>query len=80
MLVITRKTDEGLMIGDNIRITVSEIGKDRVKLGIDAPDNVKIIRNELYETEKTNMQAANARLPMEMLTRIINGSDADDIK
>lgn len=80
MLVITRKTDEGLMIGDNIRITVSEIGKDRVKLGIDAPDDVKIIRNELYETERANMQAANARLPMEMLTRIINGSDADDNK
>lgn len=80
MLIITRKTDEGLMIGDNIRITVSEISKDRVKLGIDAPDNVKIIRNELYETEKANMQAASVKLPVEMLTRIINGSDADDNK
>lgn len=80
MLVITRKTDEGLMIGDNIRITVSEIGKDRVKLGIEAPDTVKIIRNELYETERINMQAASARLPMEMITEIINSSGADDNK
>lgn len=80
MLIITRKTDEGLMIGENIKITVSEISKDRVKLGIDAPDNVKIIRNELYETEKANMQAASVKLPVEMLTRIINGSNADDNK
>lgn len=81
MLVITRKTDEGLMIGDNIKITVSEISKDRVKLGIEAPGDVKIIRNELYETEKTNKQAASTKLPMEILTKIINGSqNADDNK
>ena len=37
MLVVTRKTDESLTISDNIEITVLEIGKDRVKIGISAP-------------------------------------------
>lgn len=58
MLVITRKKDEGFFVGENIKITVVEISKDRVKIGIDAPNNVKIVRNELYDTERFNMQAA----------------------
>ena len=45
MLVVTRKADESLSIADNIEITVLEISKDRVKLGIAAPKDVKIIRS-----------------------------------
>ncbi len=75
MLVITRKTGEGLVIGGNIKITVAEIAGDRVKLGIEAPENVKIIRNELYYTEKFNVQAASNKLPAELVSRIVNGSD-----
>lgn len=78
MLVITRKTDEGLVIGDNIRITVAEIGKDRVKLGIEAPGNIKIIRNELYYTEKFNVQAAMRRLPADLVSRIVNGENSEE--
>lgn len=74
MLVITRKPEEGLIIGDNIRITVVEAGKDRVKLGIDAPADVKIIRNELYYTEKLNVQAGMRKLPLDMVTKLVNVS------
>ncbi len=49
MLVVTRKTDESLTISDNIEITVLEIAKDRVKIGISAPKDVKIIRTDLKD-------------------------------
>ncbi len=58
MLVLTRKKNEGFVIGDNIKITVVDVSRDRVKIGIDAPADIKIIRAELYDTEKFNMQAA----------------------
>ena len=60
MLVVTRKTDESLIISDNIEITVLEIGKDKVKIGINAPKEVKVIRSELKEGRQTNEQAAHS--------------------
>jgi len=60
MLVITRKTDEGLVIADNIEITVLEIGKDRVKIGVNAPKDIKIIRYELLAAQNANEEAAKA--------------------
>ena len=72
MLVITRKTGEGLRIGENIRVTVVEIAKDRVKLGIEAPSDVRIIRNELFDTEKFNIQAAVHKPATDLLSIIKN--------
>lgn len=72
MLVITRKKDEGLLIGDNIKITVVDIGRDRAKIGIEAPENVRIIRNELYDTERFNMQAAVNKPSADILAKLIN--------
>ena len=60
MLVDTRKTDESLIISDNIEITVLEIGKDKVKIGINAPKEVKVIRSELKDARQTNEQAAHS--------------------
>ena len=57
MLVVTRKTDESLTISDN---TVLEIGKDRVKIGISAPKDVKIIRNELRDAQDMNKESSQA--------------------
>ncbi len=59
MLVITRKSNEAFMIGDDVEITVLEIGKDKIKIGINAPKEVKISRKEIYFTENENKQAAN---------------------
>lgn len=59
MLVVTRKTDESLIISDNIVITILETGKDKVKIGINAPKEVKVIRSELKDAKQTNEQAAH---------------------
>lgn len=60
MLVVTRKPDESITISDNIEITVLEITKDKVKIGINAPKEVKIYRSELKLLRQTNEQSANA--------------------
>ena len=76
MLVISRKAGEGIMIGDNIRLTVSELSKDRVKIGIEAPSDVKIIRKELYYTKEFNVQAAMTKLPADLVNIVISGRDS----
>jgi carbon storage regulator len=48
MLVLTRKPNEAIMIGDDIEITILSIEGDQIKLGIDAPKNVDIHRKEIY--------------------------------
>lgn len=60
MLVVTRKPNESISIADNIEITVLEITKDRVRIGINAPKDVRIVRSELSTLRQTNEQAANA--------------------
>lgn len=57
MLVLTRKTDQSIMIGDNIKVIVVDIRGDQVKLGIDAPRDVSVHRKEIYE----EIQAENRR-------------------
>lgn len=47
MLVLSRKRFEGLQIGDNIKITVVKIDRNGVRLGIEAPEGVTILREEL---------------------------------
>ena len=49
MLVLSRKKDEKIIIGDNITVMVIEIRGDKVRLGIDAPPEVPIHRQEVYE-------------------------------
>ena len=60
MLVITRKNGESVRIGDGITVTVVEVGKDRVRIGINAPKDVKIVRTELAETEAFNIEASGS--------------------
>lgn len=49
MLVLTRKKNESLMIGDNIEIVVVDIQGEQVRIGINAPKNVPIHRKEVFE-------------------------------
>ncbi len=50
MLVLSRKVGEKLVIGDNITIVVNRVAGNRVTIGIDAPEEVRIIRGELKPT------------------------------
>ena len=74
MLVITRKPSESILIGDDIEIVVTEIGAERVRIGINAPKGVPILRKELLETRELNREAsaASGQKEMEDLRRLLN--------
>jgi carbon storage regulator len=61
MLVLTRKQNEGILIGNDIVITVINIEGDKIRLGIEAPKNVRVIREELLaEIGMENKMAAHS--------------------
>ena len=70
MLVLSRKIDESIVIGDDITIKVISIEKGVVKLGVDAPKNVSIVRNELLEDVKNANIAASKEIKMDDLTQL----------
>jgi carbon storage regulator len=57
MLVLSRKKDERIIIGDQITVMVIEIRGDKVRLGIDAPKEVTVHREEVYEAIRREQQA-----------------------
>jgi carbon storage regulator len=58
MLVLSRKINQSIMIGDDIRIVVVAVDRDQVKLGIEAPRTVPVHRSEIYEEiQKANKEA-----------------------
>lgn len=62
MLILTRKSGETIRIGDNIAISVIDIRGNQVRLGITAPRNVSVHRQEVYEQiEEQNTQAAQVQ-------------------
>ncbi len=61
MLVLSRKKDQGIVIGDNIELTIIEIQGDQVRIGIKAPKNVSIYRKEIFlEIQDENKKAASS--------------------
>lgn len=60
MLVLTRKAKETLIIDNHIKVTVVAIEGDRVKLAIDAPKNVPILRQEVFEAIKEVNEASSS--------------------
>ena len=82
MLVLSRKTGEKLIINDNIEITIIETRGDSVKIGINAPKNVSIYREEIFEEiRKNNKQSANNILQTNIddVINIINKNIKSDI-
>jgi|TARA_R110000824_G_scaffold185529_5_gene366490 carbon storage regulator CsrA len=55
MLVLSRRLDESILIGDNIRVTVVRLTNSTVRLGIEAPGDVRVIREELDEKDSSEM-------------------------
>lgn len=56
MLVLSRQRDESIFIGDNIKITVVDIRGDKVRLGIEAPSEIPVHRQEVYEAIQREQQ------------------------
>jgi carbon storage regulator len=52
MLVLSRKTNESIVIGENIVVTVVAIQRNQIRLGIDAPQKMAVHRREIYEAIK----------------------------
>ncbi len=60
MLVLTRKSGEGVRIGDEVTVTVVEVREGQVRLGINAPQGIRIYREEVYERiVKDNMVSSS---------------------
>jgi carbon storage regulator len=58
MLILTRRVGEMLMIGDDISVTVLAVKGNQVRIGVDAPENVKVHREEIYERIRQETQHA----------------------
>ena len=59
MLVLSRQRDESIMIGDNIVVTIVDIRGDKVRVGINAPTEIPVHRQEIYEAiQRENQRAA----------------------
>ena len=65
MLVLSRHRDESIMIGDNVMITIVDIRGDKVRLGIDAPQEIPVHRQEVYDAIKRENEKASRLGPSE---------------
>ncbi|MCA9472069.1 MAG: carbon storage regulator CsrA [Nitrospirales bacterium] len=58
MLILTRKKDEAIRIGENIRIVLVQVKGGQVRIGIECPSDMRVLREELYEAvRQENMNA-----------------------
>lgn len=73
MLIVTRKAGAALLIGDHIRIEVLGITGNHVKLGIEAPREVSVLRSEILETIRANA-AATGEIPEQILDKLLEPS------
>ena len=77
MLVVTRKKDEKVIIGNEIEIQVLRIGRDNVRLGIKAPGHISIYRYEIYEAIKAeNAAAVKSQIPEKETTEAVSPHEA----
>jgi carbon storage regulator len=64
MLVLTRKLNQEIVIGDDIRITIVAVGGDQVKLGITAPRSVPVHRLEVYQERRAVRELEKTPVPV----------------
>jgi carbon storage regulator len=75
MLVLTRKPGEQIIIGNNIRLTVVGVGPGRVKIGIEAPDNVRVDRQEIFD----KIQREHAEQASDVLASLTRTHVGDEV-
>ena len=59
MLVLTRKTNQSIMIGDDIEVSVLAVSRDKIRLGITAPKDVPVFRKEVYISIQSEGEGGN---------------------
>jgi len=74
MLVLTRKSNQSIMIGDEIEVSVLAIMGEKVRIGIEAPRSIPVFRKEVYlEIQQDQPQEANKQAVNEALDRLKGG-------
>ena len=58
MLVLTRKTNQSIMIGDDVEVTVLAVSRDKIRLGITAPRDIPVFRKEVFVSIKEEQMAS----------------------
>jgi carbon storage regulator len=64
MLILSRKINEKIMIGEDISISIIEIQGDHIRIGVDAPKSVKVFRKEVFDSIKLENKAAVKSTPV----------------
>ena len=76
MLILSRRINEKIVIGDDIVVSVVEVRGDQVKLGIDAPRNVKVFRQEVFNAiQEENKKAAASGLQLPLMDIPLRSKD-----
>lgn len=76
MLVLTRKTGQKLIIDNNIEVVILETRGESVKIGINAPKNVSVFREEVYEEiRRTNRESREGNVSAADLSKVLNLMD-----
>ena len=72
MLVLARKPNQSIMVGDKIEIRILDVKGDQVRIGIDAPRSVSVHRKEVWEDiQKANIEAMESPVDLTMLDNIL---------
>ncbi len=79
MLVVTRKRNEAIIIGDGIEVRVLRVGRDGVRLGVTAPPSVPVHRTEIYRLicDENRAAAGGSHVPGDLAARIRRQSAPD---
>ncbi|MBO4321023.1 MAG: carbon storage regulator CsrA [Treponema sp.] len=72
MLILSRKVDEKIIIGNDITLTIIEIHGDLVKIGVEAPKNVKVFRQEVFEAIQAENKAAASQTSDDELKKLFS--------
>jgi carbon storage regulator len=76
MLVLTRKTNQSIMIGDDVEVTVLAVSRDKIRLGITAPRDVPVFRKEVYLSIKGETGDADADADGDAVATVEEGLDS----
>lgn len=78
MLILARRLNEKIVIGDDIRVSVVDIRGDQVKLGIEAPKSVKVYRQEVYDAiQSENVEASKSAASIPSLDPFLKSDRSD---